>query len=146
MGSGPSRHVFLRRLLVFGWHPGIGGLAVSPKRVLNLLDSWRISVGVAFIFMALLTLWSMKLTLDQRSLEEARASEIRAAAVSQVNDCYDRNSEAPVLRKLLTSIRAVLDDNEAKMTLDNYIQRLRETTPTTADCNTLANRLGLPAR
>lgn len=126
-------------------------LIALPLSVLAVIISTALAVAV-YLELSHHTDTNRRLINDTAELaerveavQEGREEALHASQQAQLDDCYQRNSQGPSLRRLLMAIRPALgDDQEAIAIIDSYMEQIFETTPTRRDCNELADKLGLP--
>ena len=84
------------------------------------------------------------LARELKTVQQGREDALVAVNQAQLDTCYSRNANGPALRRLLEAVKPALQSEAALATVDSYIELTREVTPTRAECNELADTLGLP--
>jgi hypothetical protein len=110
------------------WSDFVNDITVLTRTVV-------VALGVAFVAIALLAVFSLKLYFDLRHVVQARTAEAQVANQRQINDCFAQASEVPALERALLSVKptdAVRD----------YLSLREVNAPTFADCRQLARQLG----
>lgn len=123
---------------------------------LDFIDAPKLGIGILIAFILVALGWNFKLSVDahdlavsNRTLARTISVEIakrrkseQAANQSQVNTCFQRNTNGPALRELLEAIiPAVAPDRKAVQIVQSYISLSAQTTPTVKECNELARKL-----
>ena len=120
----------------------------EETRFLDFFDSSRLAIGIAFVAIALLTVFSFKLWYDLdktvrqvEKLLETRLEEAKASDQAAVSRCFSSATQGPALRRILLAIEQESEDPEAKAAAREF-RRLNElNSPTIRECRQLAKKL-----
>ena len=115
----------------------------TGNRFLDFIDTWKLAAGVAFVAIALLTIWDLKLWVDLNNVVEDRAIELQASNQEQVNNCFNAVAQGPALRRALRAIERELEDPLGQIYVRDLLEINARNTPTLAECTTLAVALGI---
>ena len=117
---------------------------MSAKDVLERFDTWKFAAGVAFVAIAFLALFSIKLWVDLDQVVEQRLEEARAADRETVNRCFSSAAQGPALRRVLAAVERETTDPVARADLREFRRLNAINTPTIRECRQLAERLNVP--